>query len=444
MDQEQKAIAIVKRLREEGFEAYLAGGCVRDKLLGLKPKDFDVATSARAEEVQALFAHTVPVGVQFGVVLVVLEGTPVEVATFRSDGPYLDGRHPAYVRFAEAREDALRRDFTINGMFYDPLEERVLDYVGGREDLRAGLVRAIGDPRRRFAEDRLRMLRAIRLAARLGFTVHPDTLAAIRAEAPTLATVAWERIGEEVVKILTEGGAKRAFLLLSETGLLKVILPEVEALRGVEQPPDYHPEGDVLTHTLLLLEKLDQPTETLALGALLHDIAKPLCQQYQNGRITFYGHAEKGAEMATAICQRLKRSRATWERVAYLVNNHLKPLHAPRMRLATLKRFLREEGIEELLELFRIDALSSSGNLEPYEFCRQKLKELSREAIKPPRLLGGRDLIELGLTPGPPFGKILSAVEEAQLEGQLRSREEALAWVRRHFLEKLPSKPEKT
>jgi poly(A) polymerase len=439
---EHQAIAIVKRLREHGFEAYLAGGCVRDKLLGVEPKDFDVATSARAEQVQVLFPHTVPVGVQFGVVLVLLQDTPgstrlttgVEVATFRTDGIYLDGRHPTSVHFSNAREDARRRDFTINGMFYDPLNGQVLDYVGGQQDLKDGIIRAIGNPRQRFAEDRLRMIRTVRLAARLGFAIHPDTFAAIRQAAATITAMAWERIGDEVVKILTEGGAKTAFTLLCESGLLRAILPEVEALKGVEQSPDYHPEGDVFTHTLLLLEKLDQPTETLALGALLHDIAKPPCQGHSDRRITFYGHCEKGAEMAVAICQRLKRSRATWERVAYLVKNHLKPLNAPHMRVSTLKRFLREDGIEELLELVRMDALSSSGNLQPYEFCWRKLEEFAREGIKPPRLLSGRDLIKLGLTPGPRFREILTALEEAQLEGQLSSREEALAWAKEHFL----------
>jgi len=426
---EHQARAIVHTLRQHGFTAYLAGGCVRDKLLGVEPKDFDVATSAQATDVQKLFSQTIPVGAQFGVVLVMHLGFPIEVATFRSDGLYLDGRHPVNVRFSNAREDALRRDFTINGMFYDPVAEQVIDYVDGRHDLAAGIIRAIGDPRARFSEDHLRLLRAVRLAARLGFTIEPDTFAAVQELAPTVADIAWERIGDEVSKILSEGEARRAFLLLSESGLLQSILPEIEALRGVEQSPDFHPEGDVFTHTLLLLDKLEQPSETLALGALLHDVAKPLCQARQGERITFYGHCEKGAEMAVAICQRLKRSRTTWERVSYLVKNHLRLVNAPEMRTATLKRFLREDGIEELLELARIDALSSSGDLRPYEFCRRKLAELGPEQISPPPLLNGRDLIALGLPPGPRFKEILRAVEEAQLEGRLRNREDALAWV---------------
>ncbi|MBI3799991.1 MAG: CCA tRNA nucleotidyltransferase [Deltaproteobacteria bacterium] len=429
---ELQARAIVQTLRDYGFTAYLAGGCVRDKLLGVEPKDFDVATSARATDVQKLFAHTLPVGAQFGVVLVMYDGNPVEVATFRSDGVYLDGRHPVSVRFSNAQEDALRRDFTINGMFYDPVSEQVIDYVGGRQDLAAGLIRAVGDPQARFAEDRLRMLRAIRLAARLEFTIVPETFAAIQDLAETIVDIAWERIGEEVIKILTEGKARQAFILLSESGLLQAILPEIEALRGVEQSPDFHPEGDVYTHTLLLLDKLEQPSETLALGALLHDVAKPLCRAQHGERITFYGHCEKGAEMAVSICQRLKRSRATWERVAYLVKNHLRLLSAAEMRPATLKRFLREEGIEELLALARIDALSSSGDLRPYEFCCRKLAELGPEQMTPPRLLNGHDLIALGLPPGPGFKEILDAVEEAQLEGRLLTREDALAWVQHY------------
>jgi len=429
---ELQARAIIQTLRAHGFIAYLAGGCVRDKLLGVEPKDFDVATSARAADVQQLFNHTIPVGAQFGVVLVMYEGNPIEVATFRSDGIYLDGRHPVSVRFSDAQEDALRRDFTINGMFYDPVNEQVIDYVGGQQDLAAGIIRAVGDPHARFAEDRLRMLRALRLAARLGFTIAPETFTAIQNLARTIVDIAWERIGDEVIKILTEGKAQRAFLLLSESGLLRAILPEIEAMRGVEQSPDFHPEGDVFTHTLLLLDKLEYPSETLALGALLHDVAKPLCYAQLGKRITFYGHCEKGAEMAVSICQRLKRSRVTWERVAYLVKNHLRLLNAPEMRPATLKRFLREEGIEELLALARIDALSSSGDLRSYEFCHRKLTELGPEQITPPRLLNGHDLIALGLPPGPRFKEILDAVEEAQLEGRLLTREDALAWVQQY------------
>lgn len=432
-NKEHHARTIVQTLRDRGFTAYFAGGCVRDKLLGVEPKDFDVATSAQITDVVRLFPQTVPVGAQFGVVLVIHEGIQVEVATFRADGVYVDGRHPTSVRFSDAREDALRRDFTINGMFYDPVTEQVIDYVEGQEDLAAGLMRAIGDPYARFTEDRLRMLRGVRLAARLGFTIVPETFSAIQELAPTIVDIAWERIGDEVIKILTEGGAQRAFQLLTESRLLPVILPEIEAMRGVEQSPDFHPEGDVFVHTLLLLDKLDHPTETLALGALLHDVAKPVCRAQSKKRITFYGHCETGAEMAIEICQRLKRSRETWARVSYLVKNHLRLISAPEMRTSNLKRFLREEGIEELLELARIDALSSSGDLRPYEFCRKKLAELGPEQIAPPRLFTGRDLIDLGLQPGPRFKEILHAVEDAQLEGRIATRDDALSWVRQQY-----------
>ena len=453
---ERHARTIIDTLRAHGFSAYLAGGCVRDRLLGLEAKDFDVATSAQASQVQTLFPSAIPIGVQFGVVLVSAADSLCEVATFRADGSYLDGRHPTSVRFSDEREDALRRDFTINGMFYDIRTEQVIDYVGGQQDLAERVIRAIGDPLARFSEDRLRMIRAVRFAARLEFSIAPETFAAIRALAPTITTIAWERIGDEVVKILTQGGAQRGFQLLSESGLLAVILPEIETLRGVEQSPDFHPEGDVFIHTLLLLAELDKrgtddrPSETLALGALLHDVAKPQCQSEvddddhrnlsgdhrpprQHGRrITFYGHCEQGAEQALGICQRLKRSRAVWQRVAYLVKNHLRLLSAPDMRPAKLKRFLREEGIEELLELARIDALASSGDLGPYEFCRQQRETLGPVHIAPPRLLNGRDLIDLGLRPGPRFKDILTAVEDAQLEGRVASREAALEWVRQY------------
>ena len=434
--QEQHAKTIVQTLRQHGYTAYFAGGCVRDRLLGVEAKDFDVATDARIHDVQALFSHTIPVGAQFGVTLVMLDNIPYEVATFRADGAYLDGRHPVAVRFSDAREDALRRDFTINGMFFDPLTNDIIDYVGGREDLKNHVVRAIGDPAERFQEDRLRMIRAVRFAARFDFSIAPETFAALRQLAPTLTEIAWERIGEEVVKILTEGGAQPAFLLLAESGLLNIILPEIMAMQGVEQSPDFHPEGDVFVHTLLLLKYLDacdRPSETLALGALLHDVAKPLCQGQKAERLTFYGHCERGADMAVDICQRLKRSRSTWERVAFLVKNHLRLLDAPRMRPAKLKRFLRSDGMEELLELARLDALASNGNLEAYDFCRQQLSKLEPEELRPPRFINGRDLIQLGLQPGPQFATILNAIEEAQLEGTVVSRQAALAWVKQRW-----------
>jgi poly(A) polymerase len=428
------AVGIVRRLRDAGHEAYFAGGCVRDELLGREPLDFDVATSAPPEAVRALFPRTVAVGAQFGVVLVVERGHPFEVATFRADEAYVDGRRPTAVRFTTAEEDAHRRDFTINALLLDPLSGRVADFVGGQTDLRRGVIRAIGDAHARLAEDRLRMLRAARLAARLGFTIEPATLAAIRDAAPTITGIAAERIGDEVVKILTEGAARRGFELMAETGLLPVVLPEVAAMRGVEQSADFHPEGDVWTHTLLLLQQLPAGApETLALGALLHDVAKPVCQRRDGERITFYGHPAVGAEMAEAICQRLRRSRDTWERVAYLVRSHLRLVQAPAMRLSTLKRMLREDGFEELLALARMDALASNRDLTYVEFCERRRAELGAEAVRPSRLLGGHDLAALGYTPGPLFGRILRALEEAQLEGEVVTRADAERFVAVHF-----------
>jgi poly(A) polymerase len=433
---ESAARAIAAHLREAGYTAYLAGGCVRDRLLGQAPKDFDVASNAPAAVVQRLFPKTIPVGVQFGVVVVVHDGESVEVATFRADDVYLDGRHPTAVRFSSPEEDARRRDITINGMFLDPVNDTVIDYVGGQADLAGGVIRAIGDPAARIREDRLRMLRAVRFAARFSFAIEPATFAAIRTAAPSIVDIAWERIGDEVVRILTDstaGSARRGFELLDDSGLLAPILPEVAALKGVAQSPDHHPEGDVWVHTLGLLEQLHQPLETLALGALLHDIAKPHTAQRTEKRITFYGHCEIGADMAVAICQRLRRSHATWERVAYLVRDHLRLVHAPEMRLSTLKRFLAHDGIEELLELARLDALASNRDLTYYDFCRQKLQDLGREEIKPQPLIRGRDLLALGLEPGPRLGEILDAVSEAQLDGTLTTGEQALAWVRERY-----------
>jgi len=433
---ERRALAagIVRRLRAAGHEAYFAGGCVRDQLLGREPLDYDVATSAPPEAVQALFPRTVAVGAQFGVILVLERGVPFEVATFRADDAYVDGRRPTSVRFTTAEEDAQRRDFTINALFLDPIAGEVVDFVDGQADLRRGVIRAIGDARARIAEDRLRMLRAVRFAARLGFAVDPTTLDAIRAAAHSITDIAAERIGDEIVKILTEGAARRGFELLDETALLPAVLPEVAAMHGVAQSPDYHPEGDVWTHTLLLLAQLGPGvSETIALGALLHDVAKPVCARRDGERITFYGHPAGGAEMAEAICQRLRRSRETWERVEYLVRNHLRLVQAPDMRLSTLKRMLREDGFDELLAVARMDALASNGDLTYVEFCERRRAEIGAEEVRPPRLLGGDDLAALGYQPGPLFGEILRALEEAQLEGEVRTRPEAERFVGERF-----------
>ncbi len=433
MSPDHQAVAIVKRLREEGYESYLAGGCVRDFLLNKTPQDYDIATSARPEDVQRIFPRTIPVGAQFGVVLVMLDGQSFEVASFRFDGPYLDGRRPSQVRYGTLQEDIFRRDFTINGMVYDPVENRVIDLVEGKRDLARRCIRAIGDPRQRFEEDRLRMVRAIRFAASLNFDIDSLTLDAIKQSAPMITQISSERIGEEITRILTEGGARRGFELLDETGLLRILLPEIEEMKGVEQSPEHHPEGDVFKHTLLTLCHLEKPTETLAYGCLLHDVGKPVCFRKEADRITFYGHTDRGAEMAQAILKRLKRGRAVWERVAYLVKNHLRHTQAPKMRLSTLKRFLREEGIDELLELARVDALSSSGDLQYYHFCQERRSQMQEEEIRPEPLLRGTDLIAMGYIPGPIFAEILRRVEDAQLGGELTSRQEAIEWVKQKY-----------
>lgn len=433
MPSREKAIFIVKRLREAGYESYLAGGCVRDLLLGKPPQDYDISTSAKPRDIEKIFPETVPVGAQFGVVLVMVEEQPFEVATFRHDGPYLDGRRPSHVRYGSLKEDILRRDFTINGMVYDPMDDRIIDLVGGRKDLEQRCVRAIGDARERFEEDRLRMARAVRFAASLNFEIENQTFEAIRELAPTIHRISWERIGEEITRILTEGGARRGFELLDDSLLLETLLPEVVAMKGVPQSPDYHPEGDVFTHTMLTLSHLADASETLAYGCLLHDVAKPVCMRRDAERITFHGHTERGGEMAEEILKRLKRSRAVWERVGYLVRSHLRHTQAPNMRLSTLKRFLGEAGIDELLELTRIDALSANGDLQYYAFCKSKLAELEQEEIHPEPLLRGRDLIAMGFSPGPQFHDILQQVEEAQLSGELATREDAAAWVKKNY-----------
>jgi len=428
-----KALYIIQRLRDEGHEAYIAGGYVRDTLLGKNPKDYDIATSSTPESTQRIFPHTIPIGERFGSLIVVIDGEPFEVTTFRFDGPYIDGRRPAHIRYGTLEEDVVRRDFTINAMMYDPTEDRVIDLVHGEADLRRGVIRAIGDPHQRFAEDRLRMVRAVRLSSSLGFAIETPTLLAIQSHAHAIIDVAWERIGVEVTRTLTEGGARKGIELLDQTGLLPVLLPEIEAMKGVPQTPEHHPEGDVFVHTLMLLERMQNPTETLAYGCLLHDVAKPLCIHEEGTTITFYGHTDQGAEMSASIMKRLKRSRATAETVTWLVQNHLRYTQAPKMRLSTLKRFLGETHIEELLELCRLDALSSNGDLTYYHFCRQKLDELGTSEIRPDPLLMGRDLIGLGYAPGPLFKEILRRTEEAQLEGLLHTRDDAVTWVLEHF-----------
>ncbi len=427
------ARTVIAKLRNGGHQAYLVGGCVRDLLLGAPPKDFDVCTDARPDRIMDLFPNSGRVGAHFGVVLVRDAFCQVEVATFRSDHEYEDGRRPSSVHFeGDPREDVLRRDFTINGLMMDPDSGRILDYVGGQADLERRVVRAIGDPDARFEEDHLRLLRAIRFAARLGFDIDPATFQAIGRYHASIAKISAERVRDELVRILTEGGARRGFEMLDATGLLADILPEVAAMKGVGQPPEFHPEGDVWVHTLLLLEQLDRPSATLALGALLHDVGKPPTFRVAD-RIRFDGHAELGVKMAHDILTRLRFSRDDMEQVEALVGNHMRFKDVGRMKASTLKRFLRMPAIEEHLELHRLDCLSGSRRLENYELAKRNLEELTEEQLKPAPLLTGTDLIAEGYVPGPRFSEILSAVEDAQLEGRVRTAGEAMALVHEAF-----------
>jgi len=440
------SISIIRTLRDHSHQAYLVGGCVRDILLGRESADYDVATSATPEEVMRIFPDAYGVGVQFGVVLVPApaegiandvssDGRTVEVATFRSDIGYSDGRHPDEVRFSkDPREDVQRRDFTINGMMLDPVSGEVLDFVGGQKDLEARTIRCIGEPAQRFGEDKLRMLRAVRFAARFSFEIEPATLATVRELAPQIRQVSRERVRDELTKMLTEGHAREAFLLLDGTGLLHEVLPEIEAMRGVEQPPQFHPEGDVFLHTLLLLEKLPHPCPApLAWGALLHDVGKPPTFRRAPDRIRFDGHVDVGVKMAEVICQRLRFSSHDTERILALVDNHMRFGHAMRMSESTFKKFVRMPHFDEHLELHRLDCQASYRDLTTYDFTRNKMATLTPEAIRPAPLVTGDDLIAAGHVPGPSFKEILSAVEDGQLEGRLRDREAALQFVAQEY-----------
>ena len=462
------ALRVVGELRAAGYETYLAGGCVRDLLLGREPKDYDVATSATPDAVLGLFKRTFAVGAHFGVVLVA-DGdedgyVTTEVATFRSDGSYSDGRHPDGVRYTRsAEEDVRRRDFTINGLLLDPLlfqnagpstpvaaatcaqddrsitiQEKlhpaVIDYVGGLADLDAGVVRAIGRPEARFEEDHLRMLRGVRFAARFGFELEAETKRAIRSLASRIQAVSRERVRDELTKMLTEGHAQRAFELLDETGLLNEVLPEVARMKGVEQPPQFHPEGDVWVHTLLLLEQLEPGcSATLAWGALLHDVGKPPTFRRAPDRIRFDGHVEIGVAMGAEICRRFRFSNEETKQVLALIENHMRFMDAQRMKESTLKRFFRLERFEEHLALHKMDCLAASGNLDHWEFVRERLSSMPEEAVRPTPLITGRELIAAGYPPGARFREMLRAAEDAQLEGTIATAEEALKLVKERF-----------
>jgi poly(A) polymerase len=432
------ANSICDALRRKGFEALLVGGCVRDMLLGREPADYDVATDATPEKVMGLFPEALAVGAQFGVILVPRDGLKVEVATFRSDVGYSDGRHPDRVVYSKtAQEDVQRRDFTINGLLMRPDTEEVLDFVGGQADLKAKIIRAIGEADRRFTEDKLRMMRAVRFAARFEFEIEAETFRAIRRHVKEIGQVSPERLREELTKMLTEGAARRAFELLDQTWLLQQVLPEVGAMKGVEQPPQYHPEGDVWIHTLLMLEGLSAGTSpTLAWGVLLHDVGKPPTFRpvsETGDRIRFDGHVDVGVRIAEEICKRLRFSNEDTEQILALVNNHMRFKDVESMRAATLKRFVRLPQFDEHLALHRLDCLSSNRHLETYEFVQRFIAETPAEQVRPERLLTGDDLQAMGLRPGPVFSLILQALEDAQLEGEIRTRQEAENFVRERF-----------
>jgi len=442
---QKAARRIVERLRLHGHEAFFAGGWVRDFLLRRNPQDIDIATSALPEQVASIFPNSTLIGAEFGVVQVRMYRRAYEVTTFRSEGPYLDGRHPSAVTFSGPIQDAKRRDFTINGLFYDPSTGRIIDYVHGRADLQRKIIRTIGDPHERFSEDKLRMMRALRFAITLDFEIASDTWKAVQSLSPLILQVSWERIRDELIKILTGPKRDMGLDLLRESGILQQVLPEVTAMIGIAQPLDFHPEGDVYSHTRAALSLLRKPSRTLALGTLLHDIGKPATFSVQE-RIRFDGHVELGGEMAAEICRRLRMSNDETTAIVELVLHHLRFMNVREMRLSTLKRFLRLPNFKEHLELHRVDCLSSHRDLESYYFCLEKLEEFKNEQAPPPPLINGKDLIDFGYKPGPIFSEILQSVANLQLEGSIRSRSEALQYIRGSY--PLPddssAKPENT
>lgn len=430
MTKRKLALQIVHRLRSRGHEAYFVGGCVRDLLLKKNPKDFDIATSAKPDEVQAAFCKTVAVGAKFGVMLVVEEGISFEVATFRQDQGYQDGRHPTGVLFTGAKEDAIRRDFTVNGIFYDPVSRKVFDWVDGQKDLKKKMIRAIGDPKKRFMEDKLRMLRAVRFASALNFKIEAKTLSAIKTYSRKIDEVSHERVRDELIKMFTGPHPGQALTLLDKTGLLKEVLPEVNKMKGVKQPKAYHPEGDVFVHTRLLMDQLNHVPVELAFGCLLHDVGKPPTFRRMD-RIRFNGHDLVGARIAQVILERLRFPNEAKDKIVACVEGHMRFKDVKKMRESTLKRFLRRDTFTIELEQHRIDCLASHGDLSNWRFLKKKLKTLSADDLKPKPFLSGKDILSLGFQEGPIIGKILRAVEERQLGGKLKSSKEALAWIKK-------------
>lgn len=432
-DKIELANKIAKELGKAGFKAYFAGGCVRDMIMKRIPVDYDIATDATPEKVQKIFKKTVPVGVQYGVVLVILKGIPFEVSTFRKDGNYIDGRHPENVEFSKtAKEDVLRRDFTINGLLYDPIRKKVLDYVSGKKDIKDRIIRAIGEPEKRFKEDKLRLMRAIRFASRYKFVIEGKTKSAMNALSSEIVDVSVERIRDELGRIIRGENPGLGLQMLYDTGILRCIIPEIADMVGVEQPEQFHPEGDVFTHTKIMLDLLKKPSRVLAFAALLHDVGKPKTFSVKE-RIRFDGHVPVGARMADKICKRLKFSNKDREQIVLYVANHLKFMDVQKMRESKLKRFMQSETFIEELELHRVDCIASHGKLENWNFCNNKLNEYSSIELKPDPLVKGDDIIKLGYKPSPLFKEILDKVTDLQLENKINSKEEALTWVKENY-----------
>jgi poly(A) polymerase len=428
--EKESALSLVERLTRRGFEAYFVGGCVRDMLMGKEPLDHDIATSARPDQISGMFPHVVPVGKQFGVMLVVEEGHAFQVATFRSDMEYHDGRKPSGVRFSSAREDVLRRDFTVNGLLYDPLEGRLWDYVDGEQDIRGKIIRTIGDPRKRFTEDKLRLLRAVRFSSTLGFEIEQSTFSALSELAHEITVVSQERVRDELVKMMIGPKAGAGLDLLDRTGLLAILLPEVYAMKGVRQPAIFHPEGDVFAHTKKMLDSMVEPSVVLAFAVLLHDVGKPPTFSVSD-RIHFMRHQTVGGEIAREVCGRLRFPNHLRDDIAACVENHMAFLDVKKMKESTIRRLMRRPTFPDELELHRLDCLASDSDLSAWELLTAKVEEYGREEAKAAPLLTGHDLIELGFPEGPLIGKILREIEDLHLEGELTTREAALAWVNR-------------
>lgn len=434
MKEKELATEIVKKLSKAGFAAYFAGGCVRDLLMNQSAKDYDIATTASPDQVMRLFDKTVAVGKQFGVIIAIVNDHQFEIATFRREGPYQDGRHPQGVSFTSPEEDAKRRDFTINGLFYNPLNQEVIDYVEGKKDIELKLIQTIGNPEERFDEDRLRMLRAIRFASNLGFKIEPKTWDAIKRLRNQIHSVSQERIRDELVNMFTRPNAGTGLGLLSDSGLLAEILPEIEAMKGVAQPPEYHPEGDVFIHTKMLMDQLDHPSVALAFGALLHDVGKPATFSNEGGKIRFYNHAHRGTEIAEKLLTRLRFSNREIADILSCVENHMKFANVKDMRTGKLKQFVARDNFQTELSLHKIDCLASHGKLDLYHFLQDKIQEFKKEELKPKPVINGYDLMDLGIKAGPVMKEILEEAYSLQLEHKFKSKTDAIEWVRKNYL----------